>query len=221
MPTIIEQLGDLDFAAVDDALGRVRVSLDADAGVDPGSLDVGAVLGDLGPVIDAVRDLESDPDAVTRLVRIALAELTALVRLPQLDELDAVVEGIGRLAALVTEAVVVVGADGPALVDRLLTEVGGTLDLTTLLDDVVGRAADSLGVDLPEPLVAAFEQLAALGRGADDPRELAVLLLDSLAALDLGELEALAVRLETAVVTVERAGDTDALATSSSHGRDA
>ncbi len=207
MPTIVEQLGALDFTAIDDALGRVRISVDVDTGLDPAALDVGTLLGDLGTAIAVVEDLEADPDAIVRLATTALAELGDLVALPDVGELDDVVTAIATLVALVEEAVAILADDGGDLVDRLLTQVGQTLDLSTLVDDVVGRVADGFGFQVPAPLEAAFDRLAALGAGVTDPRALAELLLDTFATLDLDALDALAGGLDTAVGIVVAAGD--------------
>ncbi len=206
--TVIEQLATLDFATIDDALGRVRTAVDVDGELDLGSLDVGSLLGDLGPLIETVEQIDNDPEAMLVLARSVLDDLGAMFDLPDVAELGELVEAIAALTDLMTGVVdVLTSGDGHELVDRLLTEVGQSLDLSTLIADVVGRSADALGFDVPDVLEDALDQLARLGGGIDDPAVLAEVVLRSIGGFDLGAISALAVGLSGSLSIVAGAGD--------------
>jgi hypothetical protein len=214
MATIIEQIGALDFDAIDDALGRVRVAVSADGELDLSGLDVGSLLGDVGPVVEAVRQLDGGgTDSVAVVARAALHELSDIATLPELEELGELVGGIEALAELIAELVdVLVTSDGSSIVDRLMTEVGGSLDLSGLVGDIAGRTADALRVQVPTPLVAAFERLARLASGSSSPDVLADALLGSLVGLDFAAVRALATDLSAGVDIVAGAGESTAIA---------
>jgi hypothetical protein len=208
MPTIVEQLQALDLSQIDDALGRVRLSVSADGELDLTALDVPSLLGDVAPLIDTVRELESDPDTLMRLARSALGELADLVDLPEVELFDALRAGLDQLVGLLGELAAVLSADDGNLVDRLLTGVGGNLALHDLIGDLAGRAADALAVDLPEPAAGALNGLARLAGDAPAPDELARIVLDAFAGLDLDVVAHLSAELDAAMTIVARAGDT-------------
>ncbi len=206
--TVVDQLAALDFAAIDDALGRVRTAVDVDGELDLGALDITSLLGDLGPLIESVEQLDTDPDALLAIARSVLDELVGLVGLPEAGELTDLLDGLATLAELIAGVVeVLASGDGRDLADRLLTEVGRTLDLDTLVSEVVGRSADALGVDLPDPLQDALEQLGRLGTDIDDPGALADVVLRSIGGVSLDDVVGVAGGLSGALSLVVGAGD--------------
>lgn len=209
MPSIVEQLQTLDLAQIDDALGRVRLSVAADGELDLEALDVTSLLGELTPVIDTIRDLDTDPEATIALARSALGSLADLLDLPEVEHLDALVAGLDHLAALLGQLVAALSSDDDGdLVDRLLTGVGGNLALPDLIGDLAGRAADALAVELPEPAAGALSGLARLAEGTPPPDQLAGIVLDAVAGLDLDVVVHLATELDATIDLVAGAGDT-------------
>jgi hypothetical protein len=55
MPSLVVRLDGLDFAAIDDTLGRVRTGIEAAAHLSVSGLDPMALLGELGTVVRAVQ----------------------------------------------------------------------------------------------------------------------------------------------------------------------
>jgi hypothetical protein len=210
MAGFVVRLEGLDFAQIDETLGRVRTAIEAGQALSVDGLDPTALLGDLGTVIETVRALDTDPAAIGRLARDALGALGDLVELPDLGDLEAIVQGVGELVGLLAQvaSVLSAGGGGTEILDRILTTVGGSASLSALVDDVTARAAGVLGTDLPDALTAPLRALQRLGTGgALDARELLDILGTVVVGVDVSALGSVTATAEAAVRTVASAGD--------------
>lgn len=211
MASIVVRLGELNFADIDTNLGKVRDAIQAGQQIGTDGLDPLTLLGDLGPVIKAVQELDADPQVLTQLGKAALAALGELIELPELGDLDGIITGITELAELIGRLVAVLSADGTTeadLIDRILTSGGGSVGLSDLVNDITRRAADVLGVRVPDELAAPFRALERLATGGQIAvGDLAEILGTVVVGLDLGDIGRLVTTARGAVELVAGAGD--------------
>lgn len=211
MADFVVRLNALDFAQIDESLGQVRVAIDAAKELSVAGLDPSVLLGDLGTVIHAVQTLEADPAALAQLARAAVEALGDLIELPDLGDLDGLVSGVAEIVELISRLATALSAgdvEGPGLIDRILTTVGGSPGLSSLLADVTARAAGALQVEVPDQLAAPLRALARLGAGgAIDGRQLTELLATVVVGLDVAEMLTLTVSARGAINVVASAGD--------------
>ena len=211
MADFVVRINALDFAQIDASLGQVRVAIDAGKELSVAGLDPTALLGDLGTVISAVQKLEADPAALGQLARTAVEALGDLIELPELGDLDGLVSRVEELVELISRlasALAVGDLDGPGLIDRILTTVGGSPGLSSLIADVTARAAGVLQVEVPDQLAAPLRALARLGAGgAIDGRQLTEILSMVVVGLEVAEMLTLTVSVRGAVDLVASAGD--------------
>jgi hypothetical protein len=212
MPSIVVRLQGLDFGDIEVNLGKVRAAIEAGEQLGTDGLDPLALLGDLSPVIKAVQDLDVDENVLRQAAKSAIEAIGDLIGLPDLPDLDGVITGIATLVDLISQMVTVLstdGATGTDLVDRVLTTAGGAFGLTELVDDITTRAAQALGVQVPDQLTGPLRALERLGAGGQlDAAALAGLLGDIVVGLDLDLVRELVTTAGNAVAVVTGAGDT-------------
>ncbi len=213
MTDFVAELAALDFAAIDTALARGRDAIEQGQQLSLGDLNPTALLGDLGTAMANVNDLHLDADQLTALGRSALDSLAALIDLPDLSGIEQIVAGFDELAGRLSglAAVFAGGGDGRAVLDRVLRELSGSLDLDALIREVTDNAVRVLGVTIPEEFRAPLDSLAALA-GNPSPDELVQIIGSVVTGLDIAGVGRLVGSAEGALTLVAGAGDAGPLA---------
>ena len=208
MTDFVAELAALDFTALDDALTKARTAITRAQQLSVSELNPTSLLGDLGGAITAAGQVQLDPSAVSGLGQAALDALGELVDLPDLGGLAAIVGDLealaGRLSTLA--AVFTGGGDGRAVLDRVLTQLSGSLDLTGLLGEIADDAVRAFDVTIPPEYARPLRSLAALA-GDPRPEELLDILGTVITGLDVGRVGRLVVSARAALDTVVVAGD--------------
>lgn len=212
MTDFVADIAALDFTALDDALNRARTAIAKGKELSAGELNPTSLLGDLGGALTAAGQVHLDPSAVSGLGQAALDALGELVELPDLSGLAAVVGDLENLASRLTTIAEVFtgGGDGRAVLDRVLVQLSGSLDLTSFLREAVDDAVRALDVTIPPEYVRPLRSLAALA-GNPSPAELLDILGSVITGLDIGGVGRLVVSTRAAVDAVAGAGDSGAL----------
>lgn len=215
MATLSQQLGELDLG---DIAGLIQTSLTTLANAQPTitvngqsvTLDFQAATG-LGPVIEALQQIPTDPAALERAMRDMLGELQNLTAIPELHMAVEVAERLQQIGAMIAEVVAHAGGDPAALIEQLLGESGG---LRQIIDDLTGRFLDAMPVQLPDAIKVPVEALQVVATGnVANAAQLADVVARFLIGVDLQKLREPSVAIDGSVdIVLHAGGDLGAIA---------